>query len=137
VIGLAERATIGPATPFADELRARAAAVLAHAVPYRMMTSLLAEAAERGDRELAPRARQARHRMITGAQPMFERAIAAGRCRAIDPELLAYMTWGALMATADWLALDEHRSTSDAVAALLDFVTRGLAPDVPRSRSHA
>ena len=126
VIGPAERAVIGPHTPFADELRARAAAVLAHAAPYRMMTSLLAEAAERGDRALAPRARQARHRMITGAQPMFERAIAAGRCRAIDPELLSYLTWGALMATADWLALDERRSPSDALAVLIDFVSHGL-----------
>jgi AcrR family transcriptional regulator len=128
VIGPAQRATVGPSTPFADELRARAAAVLGHAAPYRMMTSLLAEAAERGDRALAPRARQARHRMVTGAQPMFERAIAAGRCRAIDAELLAYLTWGALMAAADWLALDERRSAPQALAALLDFVWHGLAP---------
>jgi AcrR family transcriptional regulator len=128
VIGPSERAAFGTDRPFSDELRVRAAAVLAHAGPYRMMTSLLAEAAERGNRELASRARQARHRMITGAQPMFERAIAGGTCRAIDAELVAYMTWGALMATADWLALDDRRTVPDAVAGLFDFVMRGLAP---------
>jgi AcrR family transcriptional regulator len=128
VIGPAERATIGPTTPFADELHARAAAVLAHAGPYRMMTSLLAEAAERGDDELARRARHARHRMITGAQPMFERAIAAGACRRIDPELLAYLSWGALMAAAERLALDDRYRAADVLEVLLDFVARGLAP---------
>jgi AcrR family transcriptional regulator len=126
VIGPGERATVGPTTPFADELRARARAVLGHAGAYRMMTSLLAEAAERGDRDLARRARQARHLMITGAQPMFERAIAAGQCRSIDAELLSYMAWGALMAVADRLALDGRYAIDVALRVLLDFVERGI-----------
>lgn len=128
VIGPAERAALGPSLSFAQESRARAFAVLEHAAAYRMMTSLLAEAAERGDRALAGRARLARHRMITAAQPMFERAMAHGQCRRADPELIAYMAWGALMAIADRLAYDDRLRVPHALDALLELVMHGVAP---------
>jgi AcrR family transcriptional regulator len=124
---------VAPELPFADEGRIRAAAVLARFPPYRMMTNLLAQAAFGGDAELAKNARTALHTMILGAKPMFDRAVAAGDCRPIDTELVAYMTWGALMAVGDRLALDDKYTTSEGLEAYLDFVTNGNARRDPRT----
>jgi hypothetical protein len=42
------------------------------------------------------------------------------------PELLAYVTWGALLALADRLAFDDRFTRAEALEALHDFVRRGL-----------
>jgi len=117
------------AISFTDEGRVRAAAVLSRFPPYRMMTNLLAQAAFGDDAELAKSARAALHAMVLGAKPMFDRAVASGDCRAIDTELLAYMTWGALMAVGDRLALDDKYTSTELLEAYLDFVRYGNAPE--------
>jgi AcrR family transcriptional regulator len=127
VVGPEVRAAFMRDQPFADEARLRVAALLEHAEAYRMMTNLLAQASASSDRALAARAGAAHHRMITGAQPMFERAMQHGECRDLDPELCAYATWGDVLAISDRLALDDRYTTAAAVEAALDFVFRGIA----------
>jgi AcrR family transcriptional regulator len=128
VIGPEQRAALTPAMSFDHESRLRAAALIEHASSFRMMTNLVSQAATSADAELAERARAARHRMVTGATAMFERAIARGECRPLDSELLAYATWGALLALADRLAFDDRYTTGEALAMFHDFVRRGTAP---------
>jgi AcrR family transcriptional regulator len=132
VIGRDARTAVERPLPLREESALRARAVLASFGPYRMMTGLLASAACGADAALARRARQALHRMVTNAEPMFRRAIDAGECRAVDTELLAYMTWGALLAVGDRLALDGRYSLDEAARAYLDFVVNGIRP---RSRA--
>lgn len=122
---------VTPALSFDDEGRVRSSAVLSKFAPYRMMTNLLTQAAFGSDPDLAASARVALHRMVLGAKPMFDRAVASGHCRALDTELAAYMTWGALMAVGDRLALDDRYTVEDGLAAYLDFVTYGTAPARP------
>jgi len=122
-----QRSGLGAGLSFEDEGRLRAAAVLYRFAPYRMMTNLLAQAAYGPDQNLARRARAALHRMVTDAEPMFKRAIAAKALRNVDSELLSYMTWGALIAVGDRLALDDRYTQSDALEAYLDFATHGSA----------
>jgi len=128
VFGEEQRAMLGAAVPFDDESRLRACAVLVRFGPYRQMTNLLSEAASGRDGTVARGARDALHRMVTNAEPMFGRAIAEGRCRPIDTELLAYMTWGALLALGDRLAKDDRYSLTDGLEVYLDFMRFGTAP---------
>jgi AcrR family transcriptional regulator/predicted DNA-binding transcriptional regulator AlpA len=114
-----------PDLSFDEEGRVRAGAVLSRFAPYRMMTNLLTQAAFGDDADLARRARAALHGLVLGAKPMFDRAIAAGDCRPFDTELAAYMTWGALIAVGDRLALDDEYTVERALDAYLDFVTYG------------
>ncbi|MDF2695161.1 MAG: Transcriptional regulator, MerR family / Transcriptional regulator, TetR family [Labilithrix sp.] len=127
VYGEEDRARLA-GLPFDEEARLRAQAALGRFEQYRMMTNLLAQAAYGPDKKLALRAREAMHRLVTGAQPMFERAVARGECRAVDAELVAYMTWGALLALGDRLALDARFTPEKALSVYLDFVTYGTAP---------
>jgi AcrR family transcriptional regulator len=129
VFGTEQRATLEGALSYEDEGRLRAAAVLHRFPPYRMMANLLSQAACGSDEELARRARAALHRMVIGAEPMFQRAIETGRCRPMNTELLAYMTWGALLAVGDRLALDRRFTLEQALDAYLDFVERGIGPE--------
>lgn len=106
-----------------------AAAAIASFPHYRMMISALGEAAFGSDTELALRARAAFLRMGTSFAPWLERAMASGRCRPMDADLLAYMSWGALMAVAARLAHGDNRYTMiEALRVYFDFVTNGVAP---------
>lgn len=120
-----ERAGMTRDLSYREEGRVRASAVLQHIEPYRMMTNLLTQVAYGHDANLARRARAALHDMITGAEPMFTRAVSLGESRPMNTELVAYMTWGALMALGDRLAVDDQFSTEQALEAYLDFVLHG------------
>jgi AcrR family transcriptional regulator len=119
---------VTPNLSFEEEGRVRAAAVLSRFASYRMMTNLLTQAAFGSDPDLATRARAALHGMVLGAEPMFDRAVASKDSRPIDTELAAYMTWGALIAVGDRLALDDKYTPDEALRAYLDFVRYGTAP---------
>jgi AcrR family transcriptional regulator len=106
-----------------------AAAAIATFPQYRMMISALGEAAFGSDGELAMRARAAFLRMGTSFAPWLERAMASGRCRPMDADLLAYMSWGALMAVGARLAHGDDKYTMlEALRVYFDFVTHGVAP---------
>jgi TetR/AcrR family transcriptional repressor of mexJK operon len=106
-----------------------AAAAIATFPHYRMMISALGEAAFGSDPDLAVRARAAFLRMGTSFAPWLERAMAQGRCRPMDAELLAYMSWGALMAVGARLAHGDGKYTMlEALRVYFDFVTHGTAP---------
>lgn len=107
-----------------DELRA--AEVITRFESYRMIVSALAPAAYGKDPVVAARARAAFRKVARSAEPWLRRAIDEGRCRPMDPEMLAYMTWGALMAVGARLALGDGQYTLDqALGIYLDFVTNG------------
>jgi hypothetical protein len=59
---------------------------------------------------------------------MFDRAVAAGACRDIDTELLAYMTWGALLALGDRGLMDDRFTRERALEQYLDLVAHGTNP---------
>ncbi|MCY1004056.1 TetR family transcriptional regulator [Nannocystis pusilla] len=122
------RAQLEAKMPLVDEARLRAQAVLSRFAGYRTMTNLLGAAAHGRDAEVAARARDALHRMVTNAEPSLRRAMAAGELRRGDTELWAYMLWGALMALGDRLALDDRYSQAEALAAYVDFMRRATAP---------
>ena len=128
VYGQEQRARLDGSHSFEQECRLRAGAALDRVEHYRMMTNLLAQAAYGPDATLAVRARAAMHRMITGAKPMFDRAVAAGTCRDLDTDLLAYMTWGALLALGDRVLMDDRFTREKALEAYLDLVTHGTSP---------
>lgn len=125
-----ERAGMTKDLSYRDEGRVRATAVLKRIEPYRMMTNLLTQVAYGQDADLARRARAALHDMITGAEPMFTRAASLGESRPMNTELVAYMTWGALMALGDRLAFDDRVTAQEALEAYLDFVLHGTTPDL-------
>lgn len=122
------RATVETGLPLGDEAQLRAQAVLSRLGGYRTLTNLLGTAASGRDPEVAAQARAALHRMVTNAEPMLLRAMAAGEMRRGDSELLAYMLWGALLALGDRLALDGRYTQREALAVYLEFVRRGTAP---------
>ncbi|AKV04503.1 Transcriptional regulator, MerR family / Transcriptional regulator, TetR family [Labilithrix luteola] len=124
-----ERADMTHELSYRDEGRVRASAVIHRIEPYRMMTNLLTQVAYGTDADLARRARAALHDMITGAEPMFARAVKSGESRPMNTELVAYMTWGALMALGDRLAYDDRFSAREALEAYLDVVLHGTTPD--------
>lgn len=125
-----QRQGLGEGLSFEDEGRLRAAAVIYRFRPYRMMTNLLAHAAYGSDEALAGRAHVALKRMVTDAKPMLERAVAKGDCRPVDTELLAYMTWGALLAIGDRLSADDLYTPEQALETYLDFIQRGMGTQV-------
>jgi len=108
--------------PFAAEAELRARAVLSRFAAYRDMSDLLGAAARGRRVDIAVRAREAMHRMITDAEPSLRRAVAAGQVRGRDSELLAYMLWGALLALGDRLALDSRYGLDEALAGYLEFI---------------
>ena len=106
-----------------------AAAMIASYPSYRMMISALGAAAFGNDAKLAERARVAFMRLVTILEPTLKRAMVEGRCREIDSEMLAYMTWGALMAVGARVNHGDRRYTLlEGMRIYLDFVTRGVAP---------
>ena len=106
-----------------------AAATIASYPSYRMMISALGAAAFGNDRRLAERARIAFMRLVTNFEPRLKKAMAEGRCREMDSEMLAYMTWGALMAVGARVNHGDHRYTLlQGMRIYLDFVTHGVAP---------
>jgi AcrR family transcriptional regulator len=121
-----------PKPPDAPSLRsalaAHAAETIAAFPSLRMMISALGEAAFGRDRRVAARARVAFLRLATAGEPLLERAIASGRARRVDAQLVAYMMWGALVAVGARLAHGDRRySPADGLEIYLDFVTRGIA----------
>ncbi len=122
------RAKAEAGLPLYDEAQLRAQAVLSRLGAYRTLTNMLGAAASGRDPEVAAQARAALHRMVTNAEPMLLRAMAAGEMRRGDSELLAYMLWGALLALGDRLALDGRYTQREALAVYLEFVRRGTAP---------
>lgn len=122
------RAAAESGLALADEARLRAQAVLSRFGAYRTMTNLLGATAHGCEPEVAARARQALHRMVTNAEPALRRAMAAGEVRRGDSELWAYMLWGALLALGDRLALDSRYTQSEALAVYLEFMGRATAP---------
>ncbi len=111
-----------------NEARLRATLVLSRFRHYRMMENLLLLAGESRDRNLAHRAREALHRMVTNVEPVIARAIRAGAARPLDTELASYATWGALLALGDRMALDDRYTEAEIVDFYLDFAARGLSP---------
>jgi AcrR family transcriptional regulator len=105
----------------------RARAVLEHFDAYRMLTHLLGSLGHGSDPELAAKARKELHWMITNAEPLIRRAIAEQRIRSLDPELLAYMLWGALIGAGERLTLDGKYSLEKVLREYLDFAALGLS----------
>lgn len=110
-----------------------AAATIASYPSYRMMISALGAAAFGNDPKLAERARVAFMRLVTIFEPALKKAMAEGRCREMDSEMLTYMTWGALMAVGARVNHGDRRYTLlEGMRIYLDFVTRGVAPRAAR-----
>jgi AcrR family transcriptional regulator len=107
----------------------QAAAMIARFASYRMIVVALGAAVHERDPEVARRAEAAFRRLVTDAEPALRRDMATGRCRRTDPEMLAYMTWGALMAVGARLAHGDRRYTlARALRLYFDFVRHGTAP---------
>lgn len=103
-----------------------AAAMIASYPSYRMMVSALGDAAFGRDEKLALRARSAFMALVTTLEPTLRKAMNEGRCREMDSEMLACMTWGALMAVGARVHHGDHRYTLlEGTRLYLDFVTRG------------
>jgi AcrR family transcriptional regulator len=106
-----------------------AAAVIASYPSYRMMISALGAAAFGKDPKVAERARAGFMRLVTIFEPTLRKAIADGRCRQMDSEMLSYMAWGALIAVGARVHHGDRRYTLlDGMHQYVDFMTRGVAP---------
>lgn len=103
---------------------------------FRALTQLLVGLGSGPDRELAGRAQAAFHRMVTNVVPDLRRAVRAGRYRAGDLELDAYMLWGALMGAGEFRAFVRADSTDALADAYLRLFTLGTRPR-GRTRRHA
>jgi len=113
----------------ATDVERYAAAMIASYPSYRMMISALGAAAFGDDPKLAERARIAFMRLVTIFEPTLQKAMAEGRCREMDSEMLTYMTWGALMAVGARVNHGDHRySLLQGMRIYLDFVTHGVTP---------
>lgn len=113
----------------ATDVERYAAAMIASYPSYRMMVSALGAAAFGDDPKLAARAREAFMRLVTIFEPTLRRAMAEGRCREMDSEMLTYMTWGALMAVGARVTHGDGRYTLlQGMRIYLDFVTHGVTP---------
>ncbi len=128
VVSAEERQGLADIPDFKTRARLRTLAVLRNFKAYRAMTQLLSNVVRGSQRELAEKARDALHRMITGVKPELDAAIGAGEYRDADTELHAYLLWGALMAAGDRLLLDERYSIDGVANAYLDLITLGTLP---------
>lgn len=105
------------------------AAMIASYGTYRMMISALGAAAFGDDPKLAERARAAFYRIVMIFEPALRRAVEANHCRPVDSEMVAFMTWGALVGVGARLDIGDNRYTSvQALRIYLDFVSHGLIP---------
>jgi TetR/AcrR family fatty acid metabolism transcriptional regulator len=119
----------GEGSSLLTDVERYAAAMIASYPSYRMMVSALGAAAFGDDPKLAERARVGFMRLVTILEPTLKRAMAEGRCRQMDSEMLAYMAWGALMAVGARVNHGDRRySLLEGMRLYLDFVTRGVAP---------
>jgi AcrR family transcriptional regulator len=119
---------------FGTQGRGRAMAVLHHFAAYRTFTHLLGALSHGMDVALATRARAELHAMITNAEPYLKMLMAAKLIRQCDTELLAYMTWGALIGAGERLTMDSKYSMEEVLDAYLAFASlgaSGLAPKRP------
>ncbi len=121
-----ERALLG--REFGRELDRRITAVLSRARGWIDLTRLLLQTEASADAEVSGRARKALHRMVTNAEPALRRGQRAGRVRAGDTELLAYLSWGATLFAAYWLELRAPRAVDEAVLTATGFVASALSP---------
>jgi TetR/AcrR family fatty acid metabolism transcriptional regulator len=119
----------GEGSSLLTDVERYAAAMIASYPSYRMMVSALGAAAFGDDPKLAERARVGFMRLVTILEPTLKKAMAEGRCREMDSEMLAYMAWGALMAVGARVNHGDRRYTLlEGMRLYLDFVTRGVAP---------
>ncbi len=112
----------------------RASAVLGSFASYRMLTNLLVGVANGRDRELARKARDAYHRMVTDVVAELELGVQAGMYRPGNLELDAYMLWGALMGAGDFMAASPGASVKAIAQAFLELMTLGTQPTRLRMR---
>lgn len=122
-----ERAQLG--RDFDRELHRRVTAVLSRSRGWIDLTRLLLQTDAGADPELARRAREALHRMVTNAEATLRRGQRAGRVRAGDTELLAYLSWGATLFAAYWLELRAPRAVDEAAALASAFIDAALRPE--------
>jgi AcrR family transcriptional regulator len=115
------------AAGFAEQGRGRAMAVLHHFPAYQTFTHLLAALSHGTDAALAARARAELHAMITNAEPYLKKLVAAKRIRPCNTELLAYMTWGALIGAGERLTMDDKYRSEDVLEAYLAFASFGAS----------
>ncbi|MET0594595.1 MAG: TetR family transcriptional regulator [Polyangiaceae bacterium] len=119
----------GEGSSLVTDVERYAAATIASYPSYRMMVSALGAAAFGNDRELAKRARIAFMRLVTMFEPRLKKAMAEGRCREMDSEMLTFMTWGALMAVGARVNHGDRRYTLlEGMRIYVDFMTHGVAP---------
>jgi AcrR family transcriptional regulator len=111
---------------FDDQGRNRAAAVLANFGAFRTLSNLLGSVAQGRDAKLAAKARAELHRMVTNAVPLLQRMISAKLVRDVDPDLLAYMLWFALMGAGERMTLDPKLSRAEVLEAYLELVAHGI-----------
>ncbi len=121
-----ERAQLGHGGDFLVEAGRRISAVLARARGWIDLNRLLLQTEAGADPLLAARAREGLHRMVTNAEPAIRRGQRAGKVRAGDTELLAYMSWGATLFAAYWLELRAPRAVEEASSTARDFVGAAL-----------
>ena len=119
------RASAESQTALGQQGRGRALAVLHNFGAYRMLNQLLGSLAHGTDLELAGRARTELHAMVTNAEPFLRELMARKLMAQADPELLAYMLWGALMGAGERLTLDDKYAFDDVLDAYLAFTTYG------------
>jgi AcrR family transcriptional regulator len=106
-----------------------AAAMIASYPSYRMMISALGAAAFGKDPKVAERARAGFMRLVTIFEPTLRKAMAEGRCRHMDSEMLTYMAWGALIAVGARVHHGDRRyKLLEGMQQYVDFVTSGVAP---------
>jgi hypothetical protein len=63
--------------------------------------------------------------MITNSEPYLRRMLAEKRIRPCDPELLAYMLWGALIGAGERLTRDSRYTLDEVLDAYLAFASLG------------
>jgi AcrR family transcriptional regulator len=112
-------------TSLDDQVQHRAAAVLANFTAFRTLSNLLSSVAEGRDAKLAAKARAELHGMVTNAVPLIERMIRAKLVRSVDPELLAYMLWFALMGAGERMLREPKLSQADVLETYLGFIAHG------------
>jgi AcrR family transcriptional regulator len=109
-----------------EQGRRRAAAVLGKFSVYRSLHQLLGALAHGSDPRLARQARHQLHAMITNAEPFLKKLIDERRVRNQDPELLAYMLWGALMGAGECMQRESRFDRAEVLEAYLTFTELGM-----------
>jgi len=122
----AVRAAGGRALEPREQGRRRAAAVLDNFAVYRSLHQLLGALAHGSDPRLARQARHELHAMITNAEPFLRKLIDRQLIRGQDPELLAYMLWGALMGAGECMQRDSRFEQTQVLEAYLAFTEVGM-----------